>query len=254
MIASPIKGVFTDELRHAHMQLAIETHLSFIEKQEEFHDRTISIVGYGPSLLHTWKDITHPIIATSGAYDFLADRMADAPDYYVAIDPRESTLDLLQWPEEETTYLMASVCHPAWWEKLAGYHVVLWHLINDEHTMEWVAWHHPEGLYSMIGGDSTVGQRAFNVAAALGYRKFNVFGLDFSFEKTRHAGPHNAERQPELIVPYRGKAYATTPQWQQAAKEMLRFITTCDIEITFHGDGLMQDLAKGVLDERRKLV
>src|SRR5207249_534090 len=103
----------------------------------------------------------HPMITTSGAYDFLIDHGV-MPNYYTVIDPRKETVQLLRKPGELTRYLMASVCHPDWWDVLKGYDVQLWHLINgnDLETVEWVAEHHPAGLDCMIGGGSTVGQRA----------------------------------------------------------------------------------------------
>ncbi len=240
-----ISGVLTAAERHDQMQRAIDKGFPFLQKVSKFHENKMSIVGFGPSLLDTWKSIKRfqPIMATSGAYDFLIERGL-TPKYYTAIDPLQCTAKLLKRPQPGTQFLMASVVHPDFWEILEGYHVELWHLINDPQTVEWVRAHHPSGMGSLIGGDSTVAQRAMNVASALGYRRFDVFGMDCSFVDNRHAGPHTGEIQPVTVAVLNGREFRTTPQLIQSAREMEQFLLTMDVEVTFHGDGLMQEIAR----------
>ena len=235
----------------SNMEAAIAAGLPFLKKANRFNNGCISIAGYGPSLSKTWQAISNPCIATSGAYDFLVSR-GFIPDYYCVIDPRESTVRLLTMAQEKTKYLMASCVHLSWWDKLKGFHVELWHLIDGPDTVPWVEKNHPAGINSCIGGGSTVGQRAMNVAAALGYRRFDVFGMDgsISFDKSLntviHAGPHNSERQPLITVAHGSSSYHTTPQLLQSVKEMQDFLLTADAELTFHGEGLMQDMARTI--------
>src|SRR5439155_104689 len=173
-----IPGVLSDAERHEHMRIAMETGFPFLQKRSSFHENRCSLVCYGPSLLDTWRQIKpldQSIITVSGAHDFLVDRNV-IPTYHVEIDPRAHKPRMLRNPREETRYLMASCCHPDFWPKLAGYDVQLWHLINgnDTTTTDWVRDHHLAGWASLIGGGSTVGQRAMNVAAALGFRRFSI--------------------------------------------------------------------------------
>jgi hypothetical protein len=247
-----IQAVVSKAERFAQMQEAIDTGLPFLKKATERHKGTLSIVGYGPSLADTWQSIPHPMIATSGAYDYLLDR-GTLPEYYIAIDPRSRAVDLLQHPHTATTYLMASVCHPRFWQRLKEHDVELWHLINGEDgVVEWVTKHHPAGLGSLIGGGSTVGQRAFNVGAALGYHKFNVFGMDCSFWHNRHAGPHTGQQQPEIKIPCGGRIFKTTPQLLQSARELAEFlVTTTDVEAEFYGDGLLQEMVRQMKRKRK---
>ncbi len=186
-----------------------------------YSEERISIIGYGPSLRDTWRDIPkyQPVIATSGAYDFLVDRHI-TPELYVAIDPERHTVDLLQRPQRETAYLMASCLHPEFWNKLAGLDVFLWHALEGEDVefQQWLMDHQPAGLGSMLEGGSTVGQRAMVVASSLGYRKFDVFGMDcsLSVDGSFHAGEHTAEKQQRLFVKANGKEWTTTPQLYQS--------------------------------------
>ena len=246
----------TNAERLDNMQKAVDRGFPFVKKVHEFRDDAISIVAYGPSLQDTWRDIQPPIMTVSGAHDYLVSR-GIVPNFHVDIDPRPHKAQMLLQPQDGTRYLMASVCHPDFWDVLETYDVELWHLVNgnDYETIDWVGQHHPAGTECLIGGGSTAGQRAFNVAASvLGYRKFNVYGMDCSYTHLKHhAGNHTGKDQPIAWVTAgpNGRQFRTTPQLVQAAQEMQEFLQTMNAEIIFYGDGLMQELAR-VLKQQRK--
>lgn len=254
-IVPTLYGVLSTAEREDQMQQAINMHLPFLKKATAFGKDKISIVCYGPSLLDTWRTAREmwrsgqKIITVSGAHDFLFKHEV-IPDYHVEIDPRPHKPRMLRLPGVGTKYLMASVCHPDFWTVLEHCSVQLWHLIDGPDTVDWVRQHHPAGLDSMIGGGSTVGQRAMNVAAALGYRRFDIFGMDCSFSGQRHAGAHTGQPQPEVRAEVSGRFFRTTPQLFQSAKEMQDFLLTMDAEVHFHGDGMVQEMAAMI--QRRK--
>lgn len=237
-------GVMTNEDRHNQMAQAIGL-FPMLQKRGKFLPRRASIACYGPSLADTWRELRSPIISVSGAHDYLIER-GIVPDFHVDCDPRPHKPEMLTKPQKATTYLMASVCHPLFWEALQGRSVRLWHLINgdDLETVAWVAQNHPVGMKSMIGGGSSVGMRAMNVAAALGYRKFDIHGMDCSFTEKRHAGAHTGSQQVETLVKAGNRIFKTTKQMLQAAIEMEHFLQQQDAEVRFYGDGLMQETAK----------
>lgn len=239
-----IPGVLSNEERHA--QMAKCPNFPRLKKHASFSDRRISLACYGPSLSETWQDIRGPLMTVSGAHDFLQ-RKGVIPAWHVDCDPRPHKAQMVT-PNGSTKYLMASVCHPDWWQKLKGKKVTVWHLINgdDLKTVEWVCHHDPKGHGSLIGGGSTVGMRAMNVAAALGFRRFDVYGMDCSFEGNLHAGPHGGKRQETTLVRVGNRQFKTTPQLLQAAREMEHFLQTFDAEVTFHGDGLVQEMARAI--------
>jgi hypothetical protein len=243
-----LKGVMTNSQRHEQMGKSI--HLPLLKKRDKFNDRWVSIVCYGPSLLDTWTHIKRPIITVSGAHDFLVDK-GITPDWHIDCDPREHKARMLKKPQKATKYLLASVCHPTYFEALKRHQVKIWHLVNgdDLRTIAWVAENHPEGMESLIGGGSSVGMRAMNVSAALGYRKFHIFGMDNSFTESRHAGEHLGKEQEITMVQAGERIFQTTKQMVQAAIEMEKFLETQDAEVIFHGDGLMQETAK-ILKQR----
>ncbi len=230
--------------RREHIDAAIATSLPFFEPYGHYHDYLMNIVGYGPSIKDTWRQIInkkfgeHEIISTSGAYDFLLDHDIYS-DWYVVVDPSQSTLDLLNRPSRGTRFLLATCCHPDWWEKLRGYDVKLFHAAQGD-----------ERGPHMIYGGSTVAQRAIHVAAALGYRRFNMFGMDCSFTENRHAGSHSGEIQPVTTVILNDREFKTTPQLIQSAQEMQQELMRGDAEFNFYGDGLMQEIAKMIDKEK----
>lgn len=237
-----IQGVLSNAERHA--QMAKAPAWPYLTKHKRFSDRKIAIVCYGPSLSETWETIRAPMMTVSGAHDFMVSR-GKTPVWHVDCDPRQHKAAMLT-PVHGTKYLMASVCHPDFWPKLERKNVKLWHLINgdDLETVAWVRENHPEGLGSLIGGGSTVGMRAMEVASSLGFRRFDVYGMDCSFETERHAGPHTGKTQAEIFVRVGNRQFKTTPQMLQAAREMEAFMQTYDVDLTFHGDGLMQETAR----------
>ncbi len=247
-----IIGVVSPAERQNQMQEAVNRRLPFLRKERAFHNDKLSIVCYGPSLLDTWQSIPaeNPILTVSGAHDFLLAH-GRIPNLHVEIDPRAHKPLMLKYAQESTRYLMASVCHPDFWEVLQGQEVNLWHLDDGPETVAWVREHHPAGMECLIGGGCTVGQRALNVAAALGYRRFDVFGMDCSFSDQRHAGPHTNEIQPTMRIEFAGREFNTTPGLMQAAHEMSQFLQTADAEIEFYGDGLLQEVAYALRKRRR---
>ena len=236
--------------RHSQMELAI-TKFPMMKRKAVFTTQKVSIACYGPSLEVTWPQIRGPVITVSGAHDYLL-KKGMTPTWHVECDPREHKARMLLRPNKTTKYLMASVCSPAFWDALKGNHVQLWHLVNgnDLETVAWVARNHPKGLKILIGGGSSVGQRAMNVAAALGYRRFDVYGMDCSFSDNRHAGEHTGRPQVETLVKVGDKIFKTTRQMLQAAREMEQFLLTQDVEVSFHGTGLIQEMNRIIKEKR----
>lgn len=245
-----LQGVLSNDERHAQMFKALG--FPMLKKKNKFNDKWISIVCYGPSLEKTWKQIKYPVVTVSGAHDFMVNK-GIVPSYHVDCDPREHKAKMLKKPHRDISYLMASVCHPEFWNVLKGKQVRLWHLINgdDMDTVEWVAKNHHEGIDSMIGGGSSVGMRAMNVLSALGYRRFRFYGFDCSFVDKQYAGEHLGKQQAKTFVRAGDRVFVTTRQLLQTAIEMEKFIETQDAEIVFHGDGLMQETAK-ILKQRKQ--
>lgn len=242
----PIIGVGDHEVRGKQMSVAMEKAKEygwkFMTRQTHCQE-VMSLVGYGPSLKDTWQYIKRPILTVGGAHDFLVER-GIVPDFHVDCDPRAYKAQMLNKPQKSVRYCMATCLHPDWWEKLKEFHVELWHLHNDKYTDIWIAKNDPNGLF--LGGGSTVGMRALEVASCLGYKRFHVHGYDNSYESddSRHAGPHVGKKQKIISVKVDGRDFKTSPQMLEASKEMIQFIQMYDAELTFWGDGLQQHMVR----------
>jgi hypothetical protein len=200
-------------------------------------DGPISIVGYGPSLRETWKDITHPVITVSGAHDFLIDR-GIVPDYHAECDGRDHKTKHLEKPTQDTTYLMASVCNPRMWEQLIGCKVEYWHCAHGKHIVDWIGENDPGSI--LVAGGSTVGLSAIHLAGILGYRSFRLFGMDGNLKDgVRHAGPHYGPQQK--VIERNG--WQTTTQMSNACDELLWLMNEEPyLRFEVRGDSLMKDL------------
>ena len=248
----PIYGVGEKEERSKQMTLAMEAAKENGWKQmiRKSHGKeAMSIVCYGPSLKYTWQNIKRPILTVSGAHDFLIAH-GIVPDYHTECDPRESKVKVFH-AHQDVKYRMATCCHPKFWEFLKGHDVELWHLHNDAHTEEWVRENDPGA--NMLGGGSTVGMRALEVASMLGYRRFEIHGMDASYEsdEVRHAGEHAGKKHNVVEVNVDGAWYKSSPQMVEAAKEVITFIQNYDCELAFHGTGLVQAMVKHFLNRFR---
>ena len=192
------------------------------------------------------------MLTVSGAHDFLVERGV-IPDYHVDCDPREHKTNMLQKLHKDVKYRMATVCHPSLWERLKDYDVQVWHLHNDPATSVWLKENDPHG--TVVGGGSTVGMRALEIASLLGFRRFEIHGMDCSFEsdEVHHAGSHIGKKQNVVEVSVDGTWFKSSPQMIEAAKEMIAFVQNYDADITFCGRGLQQAMVAHFL-KRFKVV
>ena len=208
-------------------------------KQIPMHEGRLSIVCFGPSLKYTWSRIRRPILTVSGSHDFLISG-GIVPDFHVECDPRKHKTYFTRNPQAETRYLMASVCHPDMWENMKKANCEVWHSVESKKTIKWVSENDPGGL--LIGGGSNVGMRSIEVAGMLGYHKFDIYGMDFSFDDQRHAGFHPNEIEDEILITLNNRDFRTTRQLYEGAREFIQMASHFDCEWTLHGDGLLQEM------------
>lgn len=139
-------------------------------------DGTFVICASGPSIENHVEDIRKDlqdgktICAVKGSYDFLRSH-GITPDIYLSVEPRYKPVTN---PARESTYLLASRCHPQMFEDLKSFRIVLWHSWSTTDQMELL-----QGR-PCIGGGTTSGLRAVNLAYCLGFRRFKMYGFDSS--------------------------------------------------------------------------
>lgn len=239
----PIIPAMTPEERLGNMRVCALQGLPLLRRKGRFTDAALTLACYGPSLADTWTKVAHPVMTVSGAHDFLVSG-GITPDYHVEVDARAHKVEFTKNAQEGVEYLMASWCHPAVWENLRGKNVTVWHPYGEQEIQDYVKSIGEEK--ATVGGGSTAGLRALEVAAALGYRRFAIHGMDCSYRDSRHAGSHPNESERVIEVKVNGMAFQTSPQLYESAREFVELIFKhkLDISVALYGDGLLQELMK----------
>lgn len=235
-------GVMDWSERLANVDYAMSLGLPQLEMQPEQKGH-MTLACYGPSLKHTYRDMTGTVMSVSGAHDYLIEH-GRIPTFHVEADPRPHKAGMLKRANDETQYLIASACHHSVFEALKGRNVRVFHYDNGPESQWWHASNAPNT--PLIGGGSTVGLRAFEVAHVLGFRALEVHGMDSSFEKSgkQWAGPHTGRLKDAFLVTCNGRPFWTSSLMVQAARECCAFVLNHEIKIRFRGDGMIREMLK----------
>jgi len=207
-----------------------------------FHEEPAAIVAYGSSLNETWRDLHNfkVIFTCSGSHKFLLDR-GIVPTYHVDSDPRAYKVAMLGTPHRDVTYLVASICHPTYFDLLERYEipkVLLWHLLFLEPQIYRLL---PSNEWLWTGGN-TVGPRTIKMARLSGYVEHHYFGFDGS---AGHAGLHFNAPKKFTSHEHDGTTYLTTPGLVEHAKIMFTDLDAMpEVRPHFYGSGLIQAMAK----------
>lgn len=234
------------EQRHAYMGKAMEYGFPRLQPIPIEDGRSLSIACYGPSLADTWKDIERPILTVSGALHFLNER-GIKPDFHVDVDPRQHKIKHITPPVDGVHYIMASCCHPDAWEVLKYQKVSLVHCYSAPSTAEWVS-KIDFGSY-LIRPGSTAGLAAIHIGGLLGYRHFEIHGMDGCIrDGKRHAGPHYGHPQGGITWDAGHVTYQTSKIMSNACAEVINTLRLFPIFCVFHGEGLQQALIEEEYD------
>lgn len=232
----------SEDAREGHMKWATSQGYPKIKFRPMTND-FMQIVGYGPSLEDTWKEINpnEPLMTMSGSLKFLLEKGLKpvwGKWFHAEIDPRSHKCEVLAL-HKDVVYCIGSVAHPKTFKKLDGYHVVLWHAYSGGKSKDWIARNDPNQV--MVVGGSTIGLSAFHLAGVFGFCHFDVFGMDGSFKgENRHAGPHGGIKhgqRPSLL----NETYQTSRMMDNANFEIIAMLNNFPIFCIFHGDGVIQD-------------
>lgn len=229
-------------VRNWQMQEALAYGFPRLEQQPD-REGALQIVGYGPSILATWRKLDDgPVLSLSGAHDFLIQR-GIYPTWHADCDPRVHKSSFVAHPSPGTTYLMATCCHPKTWEYLLKSRVLLWHADCGEETLRWLA-ENDEGWWAIRPGPS-IGTAALELARLLGFKRVRLFGYDSCFvDEALNAGPSERPytgEQPQ-VVEVDGVPYLTTENMRRQAYEFRNYARGLEFEIV--GEGLLKAMLR----------
>lgn len=211
------------------------------------HGLTMSIAGGGPSLADTYTELTGWVCAINGSLRWVLqhDPKPDASYACGIMDAGSHIADMIV-ADPRVRYYVASICDPAVFDTLAGCDVRLWHVtpnsteapeamaaLLDAHRSDWMA----------VGGGCTMGLRWINLGYILGFRTFNLHGLDSSFRGgSTHAYPDRADTKDRIT--FNGRQ--TRPNFLAQVYDFHGVLNTmarrdATVRLNVFGDGLLQD-------------
>lgn len=238
---------FSPEQIRKHIEYALSLNLP------EFHSSIIRnggkclVVGSGPSIEYTIDELKEshkkwPIIAVNGAHEYLYDH-GITPNVWLTVDPRPMPQNLVH-PNEDTVYLIASRANPETFDALEGCKRVVWHSWSGKEDYD-------DLLYGklQIGGGSTSGLRAVNIAYVMGFREVELYGMDCCLgEKgNKRVMDEKFDGQTTDIV-INGKTFICNMAMAAQAKDFqLLYKIMPDIHIEVKGEGVLA----AILRERK---
>lgn len=227
--------------------------------------KSLTVIANGPSA----RDAPGggETLALNGAMDLFFNT-GRVPTYWAACDSQAFVADFLpDAPPLDTVYLVASRCHPAVFDKLAGRQVQVWHP--------------KEGLVQgrrSVPRNCSITLNALWLMAAKGYTDFDVWGWDACYGASgdHHAGsqPHGpsdplhvnyggetrrkvpkrsftqwmrGESAPEMIEIVGGRDFHTSRTWvaeASAAEQFFHLAHYHDLNVTVRGDGMIKTVQK----------
>lgn len=221
----------------------------------------VAIVCGGPSMRSSLADIKAQrrrgtkIVSVNNALAFLMES-GIVPDVHVMLDAREENAEFVRFAPKATKYVIASQCHPAVFEALAGRDVVVWHnAFGDNGRFKGVLgelWNTKPVI--LVPGGCTVGLRALWLCELSGYKKIHVYGMDSCYHDDVHHAYSQTLNDGErtLLVQMGGKEYRCARWMARQASEFQE--TWFDLEklgvaIWVHGRGLIPDMARNLRQE-----
>lgn len=214
-------------------------------KTQRPHKRSVAIVGSGPSLRDTIKELktfNGTIIAINSAYDILLDNGIQ-PTIFLSMDGQAVLKKYLLNKNSSTLYYLASNCDPEVFDYLKDNEVVLWHCKTNDID-------YPEDEDHLIVGSGSL-IAAVRVAKRLGYRDIHIFGSDCSYINTLYANDKKVIPSPSVVIQANGKEFISTPTLVNIVNDfaLLYRTFTNNAKLTIYGEGLFQEVMSQLKEE-----
>jgi hypothetical protein len=234
--------------------------------QLQAHNGVAAIIGASPSIINHKEQIKkikenefNIVMSLNGTHTWLLNNDI-IPNIHVMfeVDTERPEQALGGPPHKDVCYYICSHCPEQLFKGMQEYHRVLWHCFDEPPEYQAII----SKLFPtefMVGGGHVTFFRSINIAIILGFRRFELFGCDGSFEgnMSHYEGYHSYSGELTMDViagggdlPY--KRFHTNPSLSFMTHEFLRF---CDanqkgLKIYVHGNGLMRYLHQTTYPEQ----
>jgi hypothetical protein len=224
----------------------------------------IAIVGGAPSingLVDELRDFDGDVLVCGTAHDW-SRRNGIAATYYLIGDHHPIICRHLLLPDQTAIYFVACQCDHAVFNILADRSLVLWHCVWPGQEADFAPdqWAILEAM--RVDGGSTAGMRALSLVTMLGYRNVHLYGFDSCLDSADREYAYEQEPNPtatedDPITEIRlgrdapGTKVYRCKGWQVAqARDFQELLRTCELDLTFHGGGLISDMWNEVKVDR----
>jgi len=188
-----------DERLAANVAHSIRLGFPQLRPQAPQADR-VCLVGGGPSLADTEEELIAlyfagaKVVTVNGSYRWCLERNI-RPSAQIVLDARAENARFVSPAIPQCRYMVASQCASETWAALEGRpDVWIWHAAaRDNETIRPILDAYYLGQWMPTPGGTTVVMRAVSILRALGFLRFDLFGVDSCFM----GGAHHAYAQPE---------------------------------------------------------
>lgn len=209
--------------------------LGLPEVELEPGGETLTIIANGPSA-GAFGFGPGDTLAVNGALQLFTASGA-APTFWAACDPSPIVCNFLKDAPAQTTYLVASKCHPAVFDMLADRKVMLWH-VDEAETRDML-----QGR-RMITTASTITVTVMELAA-LWYANLETWGWDGCYlDGKDHAVDQEHHRHGDQAVVIGGETFASTRSWAQEGTCARIHMSQSSHGLTVHGPGMFSALLR----------
>ena len=257
-LALDMQSAITEKEMHTNFFSTLERGFKSVIPYLGKHTGSCSLVGSGPSIKETYKEIVGDIVSINSSIWFLLEKEI-VPKYHMIWDAFE-VCEKFAVPHPDITYLIASRCHPKVFENLKDCKVVVWHAGGDHDIIDVMSRADVQekmgGVQPLINGGSAGITRGMFVAHSLGYTDMHIFGGDssYSMDGATHVMGSVVREKDVMIALGDGSAgappmwFRTTPEWCQQVNEYrlmyALYVPNKIANLTVHGGGLLGEMHK----------
>lgn len=243
---------YTEELN----KLKTVKPIKFIPRICKATDLKVILIGGGqsvtkkdhPDYKRNWDEIRklakkpkNRIVTVKTSYDICLEE-GIVPQYCSLLDPRDHVAKAIKNPQKETTFIIASMCHPTTWDRFVGegFKCIGYHAAVYADEVPIILELFPKDKW-LVNGGTTAGYRGLMVFYTMGFRKFVTYGMDSCYNgKPDEVHGRNKEK-PAIEVTVEGRQFWTDPELIAQSNDMqatTKMLPTLDIE--YKGDGMLQ--------------
>lgn len=215
-----------------------------------------AIVGAGPSVVGYVEKIKsiaagsdNIVMSVNASHSWLLSHDL-TPNIHVIFEPdlEEAKTALGCDPQKGIAYYIASHCAQQVFKDLEGFHRVLYHAFCPPQEYQQAIGRYFPGEFMVAGGYATF-FRCLSIALILGYRDFELFGVDSSFEDSSHLeGYAVANREQPIMVWGADSSHKNMKEFKTQgglvfqANEFVEFCkhNQAGIHLRINGDGLLR--------------